>query len=307
MTTTSLRPTAVLALPLTVDSAAWATPIDEELRLWINHPGAGETAQLRVLRGNAFEALSSLPIVAAGAARCGSEIVMTGADAEGHPVVLGVAEDGNVRWRFLIDGPTPIRWPIPGCAPEPVVVWQTSHGEIERARVGPQGLDRRRSVRVGGPPLDLTTGGGAIWAVWSDESGVHAVEMGRERAREIFINAAVPDGVAVGGFEEGAWVAWTRGASAFLVSVSPGKHPSAPVAIDIAGASGGTLAVVAGPEPLLWIRHGEALEGEPPRWRSAFVLPGREPTLVEGLVHAVTWWGDAVAVVGTTDVRLFER
>lgn len=305
----SLSPVAVVALPVAVETAAWAVPVGSELRLWINGPNARETAQLRVLPGRRLEPLPPLPIILAGAASCGGELVVTGSDTRGQPKVLGVATDGRMLWELGIDGPTPILWPVPGCAPLPVIVSQTTPGKIEVAAVGAGGLAERRSLEVGGPPLAIAIGGGATWVVWGDASGIQGVEIGVRGVRAIHIAAPYPGDVAIAPCTEDACVAWLQDRAAFFVRIASDGKPVGPtIPIDLAGASGGRLAIVPGPQPLVWAQRGEALEGEVPRWTSALVLPGAGPPLmVEGLVHAVAWWGEEVVVVGSGELHFLKQ
>ncbi len=320
MTADALRLVGIVALPVVVETAAWATPAGAELRLWINRPGSARTLQLRVLPERRIEELPALALVAAGALRCERESILTGADPAGRALVLGVADDGGTAWRHALAGPTPTRWPVPVCAARPVVVWQTSSERLELAEIGADGIAAARSVPVGGPPLDVAgTGGaggagGAVWAAWTESAGIACAEITGQGVRAHAIAASFPSDVAVGAGPGGdgcgaagpggAWVAWTERGAAFVTRI--GATPAEVVAVDLGDAAGGTLAVVPGQQPVLWAQRGEISEGEAPRWTSALAVPGRQPVLVDGPVHAVAWWGDVLAVVGTERLYLFE-
>src|SRR5262249_51646021 len=129
----ALQTAGTIALPVAVETSAWAVPVGGEVRVLINQPGSTQTTQLRVLPKHRVEPLPPLPIVVGGAAGCGRELVVTGADAKGLPLVLGVADDGKTTWQTSIDGPTPTLWPVPGCAPQPIICWQTSFDKLEVA------------------------------------------------------------------------------------------------------------------------------------------------------------------------------
>jgi hypothetical protein len=304
----SLQPAGALALPVKVETAAWAVSIAGELRVLINHPGVTATTQLRVLPTHGLEPLPSLPIVVAGAADCGQDLLVTGADADGHPLALGVEASGKVAWQSLINGPTPTRWPVPGCVPHPVVVWQTAQDKLEVARCGPGGITHQRSISIGGPPLDVAIGGHSIWSSWPTSSEIQCAEIGEHDVRTVSIAATSPSSIAIGASPKGACIAWTQGSSSFFARiVSEAKPSEPPLALDLVNAVNGTLSIVSGPEPLIWAQRGQLIEGEAPRWISALVLPGDSPLLVEGLVHAVAWWGDGVAVVGSEEIRFLKR
>ena len=294
------------ALPDAAETAAYAAAVGGELRVLVNRPRAGVTEQLRLRAGGAIEALAPLPLVAAGAAACGATLLVTGSDGAGAPLVAGVAEDGRVEWRTGLPGPLPTRWPLPGCAPGPTLAWQTRREALEVAAVGPEGIGDVRSLPVGGPPLELSIGGGAVWAAWPEPGGVRLAALRGSAVESILLPAAFPSHAAVGALEGGgAAVAWTEARGTFLTLVGPGAGPSA--ALDPGPAAGGRLAVVPGPEPLVWVRRREAPEGEEPVSVSALVLPGRAPVRVHEPVFAVAWWGRRIAAVCAREVRLFDR
>jgi hypothetical protein len=297
--------TGRIALPAAVHTAACAAAAGDDLVVLINRPGEGRADALRVRPGGTVQALPPLPMVAAGVALCGGELLATGADAEGTPLVIGVAADGGISWRVSLPGPAPTRWPVPGCAPGPVVAWQTAAGVLEVADAGPGGIGAARSVPVGGPPLDVAVGGGAVWAAWTERSAVRVAAVRGGGVVTLDLPAEFPSDVAAGATAEGAAVAWTERRGAFLSRIGGGESRP-PVALDLGPAAGGTLAVVAGPEPLVWAQRTETREGEAPGSVSTLVLPGREPARIDELVFAVAWWGRRVAAVCAGHVRLFD-
>jgi hypothetical protein len=308
----ALRPAGAAALPIAVTTAARALDLGDELRLWINGPDAGETAQLRFRRGRRLDRLPPgppLPIVLSDAVRCREEILAIGADARGRPLALGVSiEDGSVIWRREIEIPSPLAWPVPGCSPRPVVAWWEPAGTIVVAEIVRTGLGDRHTFATGGPPLVLSRGGKAFWAAWGDADGIHAVALGPGQERVVHLPAPRPSEVAAGLSRDGLVIAWTAGDGAFLVRFDEAGTPAGtPAPLDLADAAGGTLRIVSGPEPLVWAQRGEVVEGEPAHWVSSLVFPGLRPLLIDGLVHDVVWWGEAVVVVGSGELRLFER
>jgi hypothetical protein len=307
------RPAAIEGLPIGVTTAARALDVGGELRLWISGPAPGETAQLRYRLGTRIEPLSPLPplpVVLAGAARCGDHLLVTGADPLGRPLALGVSvAAGSVSWRCRIEGTSPLAWPLPGCSPRPVVAWWEPAGTIEVVAIADGGLGERTTVPAGGPPLALSRGGSEFWAAWGHADGVSAVALGRAEPRTVHLRTASPAEVAVGSVERGLAIAWAGRDGAFLARFDDAGTPvRTPVPVDLAAAAGGTLQIVPGPEPVVWAQRGDAIEGEPAHWVSALVVPGADPLLVDGLVHDVaSWGGEALAVVGSAELLLLER
>jgi hypothetical protein len=293
---------AVVGLPVAVQTAAWAVPGPTDLRLFINRPG--ETLQLRVRADRHIEALPSLPVVTAGATRCGTQLIVTASDA-GKPVALGLTDAGTLAWRVEIPGPPPTLWPLPGCAPNPVVLWQTRSGQLEVANVGAHGLSGQHAVAAGGPPLDITTQASSIWLAWADATGVNVAEISAAGARPLHVPAASPAGVAIGAYPGGAFLAWARGASAFSLEIPAGQAPgSSSVAIetDLGTAAGGALNIVSGPRPVLLARRRQDTDGDGARVISALALPGKAPFVTDRMVHAAAWWQHTLVAVGTTEL-----
>lgn len=312
----ALRTIGAVALPMRVESAAWAVPVGNDLLVLVNQPGTSQTRQWRIRSHDAsgfdefesHELLPPLPVVAAGAADCGQELLVTGADGRGKAIFLGATPPGQRAWQFEINGPTPIRWPVPGCAWQPVVVWQDAHGALEVAAASAAGLSGRRSIPVGGPPLEVAVGAGAVWAAWRTATAIEVVEIREHDSRSLRVPAAFASDVAIGADAVRACVAWTQADGAFFARLGAQAAPAEPaVSLDLGRARGGRLALIAGREALVWAQRAESSEHESPAWTSSLLLPGRPPLAIDGLVHAVAWWGDRVAVVGAAEIHFLQR
>lgn len=58
---------------------------------------------------------------------------------------------------------------------------------------------------------------------------------------------------------------------------------------------------------LAWAQRIDVLEPRPPCWKNALVAPGEPACRIEGLVHAIAWWEDRVAVVGSSEILVLQR
>ena len=300
-----LAPLSALGLPFSVETAAWAVVLLDELHLLINT--SGQTLHLLARGPRQIEQLSSLPLVAAGALACGREILVTGSDPLGQPLVFGVAGDGKINWQLALDGPTPVRWPLPACLSQPALVWQVSHGQLEVANCGKQGLTGSRSFSVGGPPLALAMGQGRIWSAWASPSGIRVTGISATHSQEQQLAHPFANNLALGTCPSGACLAWTRNGTTFFKRLSlQAESSEAPTAMELEGASNGVLSLVSGAEPLLWLQNGSSVEDGTRSWVSSFVFPGGEPLQVDGLIHAVTWWNDTLVLLGSQEVRFLK-
>lgn len=305
----SLRSAGVLALPVAVETAAQVLSLKDELHLLINRPGATSTVHLRLLpSAQEFEQLPALPMVAAGACECAYKLLVTGADEAGHPFVLSLDADGKLLWQTNLDVASPARWPVPACAPQPLIAWQSAHGKLDAASCGPEGIGERHAFDVGGPPLSLACGNQSLLAAWGEAAGILCLEITEGNVRRIHVPATFPSEVAVGACSDGACLAWMQSDAAFFTRTAAEANVVAThLQLDLQDAGGGKLALVSGPQPLVWASRAELDTAHGPRWINALVLPGKSPLVLDGFVHAAAWWGERLAVVGSQELRLFER
>ncbi len=306
-TGTSLAPVTAIALPVMVDTAALAVSMEDGFHLLVNHSGSWETFHFRVRQSYQVEQLSALPLVGTGVVGCGQEIIVTGAGSSGFPQVLGVNLDSKVAWHFQVDDLIPIHHPVPGCTPRPVVAWQRDHGNLEVADCGPAGVVHRGTFRVGGPPLEIAFGHDRIWSAWATPTGIRLAGFGQDGLSSE-IPASFASDMAVGAYPEGGCLVWTQsGTNLFGRVLADGRLAAPPEEIDLDGAAGGKLALVPGPEPLVWAQRVEIREGESPDWTSVLVIPGSLPIRIDGLVHAVAWWNEMVVIVGSETMHFLQR
>jgi hypothetical protein len=308
-----LKPLGAVALPWRVESAAFAAPLGEELFLFINRPGV-QTGQFRLRMRAAvdrpeydIEHVATLPVVAAGATACGGELLLTGADASGRPV-LAARATGAIAWQCAIEAARPVRWPVPGCAWTPIVVWQDIHGSLQVAEVSAAGEAHRQSIAVGGPPVSVAVTVDGVYAAWGTTAGIEIVHVQQRDARRTRLDAPRPGSVAIGACgSDACCVSWTSGKDAFVARVGRQQAAAPPAALDLPAADGGRVEVIPGAQPLVWAQRGEFFDRDGQRWTSSLVMPGHMPLTIDGLVHAVAWCGAVVAIVGSDDVQLLTR
>jgi len=304
-----------LALPVRVVSAAWAVPVEDRLMVLVNRPGASMTDLFRIARRDVdgltrydIEPLQPLSFVAAGADARGEQLLVSGADGSGHPVVASVTSRGQPVAQWAIPGATPTHWPIPGWAWRPVVVWQTDHRALEVAELCPGAVAQHRSIPVGGPPLSLVVAASAVWAAWCSPDGIEVVHIQEQETRSLRVPVAGAADMALGLWGDQVCLAWTRASTVSIARIDAAEWVAPrPVSFHLADAHRGRLAVVSGTDPLVWVQHSALEDGEIPSWRSSLLVPGRSSLTIDGLVHAIACCGDRVAVVGAAEVYFLRR
>jgi hypothetical protein len=298
-----LTPVGVVGLPVAVTTSAWLAGGDDGLHLLVGEPQIGATAHILLRQGaTTLTALPPLPLVAAGVA-CGPDgLAITGANAAGDALIIGVSQAGESLWRCALEGPPPIRWYVPFAMPELAVVWQVAANRIEIASIDGGVLRGRESIPVGGPPLTIAAGAGRLWAAWAEDRVTRAVVCGRDGVSYWTAAEAKADAIAIGACNEHAWMAWSAAGETFLSDLESG---CAGVRIELGRAAGGALVVAPGPFPIVWAQQAVSNAWGERIYVSALARPGRLPILFEGLVHAVAWCCGRLAVLGSTDLWLF--
>ena len=302
-----LRQSAVMPLPIAVSTAAWAVADGDYLRLIINEPGLGSSTHLRIDGALRLEPLPPIGIVVAGVVTCDMALVLTGSDRDGRPVAIGVAPDGAETWRTHIPEPVSTRWPVPLCPGRAVVVWQPMPGRLDVANVGPGGLTRRRSLSVGRPTVEVAAAAGRIWSVWVEPGGVRGLVASDDAERAIQLSVGRPGTVCAGSCNEGPCVAWEEdGRAAFARMTAGGDLAEDPTAVEVGEASGGRMAIVTTPSPIIWAQRVLTDDVGPPTWISALAVPGEGTLIVEGPTHAATGWRNQLVLVGTQSLHLLD-
>lgn len=305
-------PRQLIGLPVEATGAAWAIAQGDALNLWINLPASGTTVQARIDPGGVVSSLEPLPWILAGVASDEQMRLVTGADADGHPIVAALSAGGKPAWQHRIEGPAPLQWPVPVLLPEPVIVWQTQANEVRIAKVGAEGITGARRVTVNTASPQIAVAGGGCWLAWLDGSGVFAKQTtaNDDERNEPEVRWSLPgaDTLALGFDARGLCAAWSAGASGGFGYLEPrGGAILDRVALDLADAAPGALRIFGGDAALVWAQRLEVLEPAPPRWKNALVAPAEPACRIEGLVHAMAWWGDRVAVVGRTAILVLQR
>jgi hypothetical protein len=307
----SCVPRQLIALPVEAPSAAWAIAQGDALKLWINLPGSGTTFQARVDPAGAVTSHASLPWIVAGVAADEQTTLVTGADAGGRPIVATLRADGTPVWQHRIEGPPPLQWPVPALLPEPVIVWQRQANEVQIAKVSAAGVTDARRVAVGAPSPQIAVAGGSCWIGWLDRNGAFAKQITTDDGADnepAHWSLPGADTLALGVDARGLCGAWSAGASGGFGYLEPrGGAILDRVALDLADAAPGTLRILGGRAALVWAQRVEVREPAAPRWKNALVAPGEPACRIEGLVHATAWWGDRVAVVGSTEIVVLQR
>ena len=303
-TTPCLQLEKMILLPVSVESHALAQKWQEDLWLLINQPGDRETQLLKITSSHRVEIIAALPILAASMTNCNQQMIVTGSNAEGRPLVIGLDAQGRLLWEYLFSGPEPTTWPVAACGPMPTIAWQQTPDKIEVGMLDMKSatLFRKPAITVGAPPAKIFSWKNKIWGVWAEKNGLHIVDLAEAIERVVLTDGIYANEFSIGQSSEGTYFGWTAGNQAYWLL----PETSLPTSVVLENAAGGTFSLISGEAPLIWIQKSkEGLDGNL-EWESTLVLQDTKPHILDGFVFIVSWWQQRVVVVNQSRILLLK-
>lgn len=295
----------VIPLPVAVESHALAQEWGGDLWLLINQPGNQQTQLLKISSSHEVEIIAALPIMAASMTSCDQQLIVTGSNAQGQSLIIGLDANGQLRWEYRFSGPQPTTWPIAACGPMPVIVWQQTPDRIETGLLDSKSgsLHRKPAIDVGTPPARMYSWKNRVWGAWAEQEGIHVVDLVEGGQRVVLTDGVYATEFSVGQSSEGAYFGWTtRNQACWLLPNTP-----SPNSVVIENLAGGTISLISGGMPLMWIQKSKQSIDEGLEWESTLTLADRRPHTVDGYVFTVAWWRQQVVVVNQSKVLVFRN
>jgi hypothetical protein len=132
--------------------------------------------------------------------------------------------------------------------------------------------------------------------------------MANEATRPAKIEASYVSEIAAGICGENLAIATVQNDAVLLALTGPdGNAFALQRQLDVPGKMRGSLTVVSGPRPLVWMRNGDSTEGEAPRARSIITGPYMHPIEINGLVYSVASQDDLVMLLGSNELLFLRR
>ena len=304
-TTSCLQLQKMIPLPVSVESHALAEEWEGELWLLINQPGNHQTQLLKITSAHAIESIAVLPIIAASMTCCDQQMIISGSNADGRPLIIGLNAAGLLLWEYVFSDISPIVWPITGCGLAPTIAWQQHPDKIELGVLDTNSatLLRKPAFNVEVPPAKIFSWKNKVWGAWADKGTLHVVDLVEDDERVIATDGFHANEFSVGQTREGVYFGWTAGNNAFwLLPESP-----SPGIIDIENIAGGTFCLISGGEPLGWIQKSKQGIGGELEWESTLVFADLTAHTVDGYVFTIAWWQQQVVVVSQSKILLFRK
>lgn len=291
----SLMIKKAIALPLAVESHAIAQEWNEELWLLINQPGRKKSQVLKVTSSHELQVISSLPIIAASVIECDQQMIITGANPNGQPIVFGINSEGEIIWKYSFSGVVPITWPLAACGDRVMLAWQQTPDKIETGLLDPKSskLLLRDPVIVQSQPAKIFAFKDKLLVGWSEKTGIHIIKLLAEQEQVLLSNEVQADAFSVGECKEGIYFGWRIGNHAYWLL----PFTKLPSRIDLGNINGGTFNLVKGGDPLIWVQKSVyGIDGDL-QWTSNLISQKRNSYTVEGYVYAVLWWNQMLVIV----------
>lgn len=299
-----LQTEKIIPLPVTVESNAIALEWKEDLWILVNQPGLKNTRLLKINSSYETEIVSTLPILASSTACCEQQMIVTGSDSNGKPLALGLDSGGKPLWEFHFPDVAPVNWPVASCGDKPFLAWQGTHEKVEVGLLDIESkiLLRRPVLSVPNPPVRFFAWKGNCRAGWTEKGRIIINDLMDGNKTEIGTNNIRTREYAVGQTSEGKYYGWIIGNQVFWLL--PEKPLSG--SVNIANASMGTLKLISGGIPLMWIQRLLQDDDKNPEWESILVIPDKKPYILNGFVFSVAWWQNKVVIVNHSKVLLLK-
>lgn len=304
-TTTYLQTKKIIPLPVAVESHALAQEWGRDLWLLINQPSKQKTQLLKITSAQEVEIMAALPMMAASMTICDQQLIATGSNAAGQPLVVGLDATSQVLWEYLFTDLQPITWPVAACGSRPRIAWQQTPEKIEVALLDTtaNSLLSKPTIRIQSPPVRIVSWKEKLWGVWTDKDGHHVVDLISAKDRVVSGDGVHHAEFSMGYAKGGVYFGWVTGENANLLL----PKTSSLTQMNLSNASGGAFQLISGGAPLIWIQKSEQSIDEITEWKSTLIVPGAAPYSVDGYVFCVAWWRRQVAAVNQSKVILLEN
>lgn len=295
----------IIPLPIHAESNALAQEWNKELWIWINQPQRKSSLLLKAKEPGQINVVAELPIMA-NAMNCHEQqMIVTGSKNKGQPYICGLDSNGQVLWDFLFSNIKPITWPVAACSSPPVIAWQETTGKIEVGLMDVQSRSilRKPTFTVDNPPARLFSWKNQIWGLWREKGKIHVIDFVKGNRQEVLTDNIYASEFSLGHSNEGNYFGWNNGNQP--VWLLPKKSSATSVGLE--GDSLGTIRLISGNIPLMWVQKSNVGINGNMEWESTFVLPGEKYYTVDGFVFAVAWWQQRIALVKNSAVFLLKK
>lgn len=293
--TSCLDSEKTIPLPVVIDSHAIAYEWNETLWLLVNRFSEQKTNVYNINLDDEITLVTELPMMSSTVVSCKNELVITGSNSIGKPLIIAINSEGGQIWSHVLSEIDPITWPVTSCGKELLLAWQESIDTLELGNLNTKtnAFIRQSKVKIKTPPVTLYSWKNHIHGVWLDNKQIHDIDLSKKQETIIDRNGEYADNFVLGIANDSVYYAWATPDLVKFKFSEGGKIQS----VKVKNASDGEITSVSGEVPLIWIQHQNPSIDDDINWESDLVIPGTEIYNIKEYVYAVSWWQGKIVIV----------
>lgn len=289
-----------ISLPVLVETHAILITWNEELFVLINSVANKETLVFKLNNAFTLEKITALSILSTTAVICDNQMIVSGADSEGKPVIVAINSAGKILWKKSLNV-TPSIWPIVVCGEETYIAWQEKPDEIklEKLNLDTKKIVHLHSITIENPPATLHPLPKTIVAVISEKNQTAVVDLITNQKSSL----KIPQPLVIGQTDKNIFFGYLEKNTICLKYQNEEK----PHYVSVKNALSGKLKAISGSEAALWILKQEMTIDGDYQWKSSIIQENTEVFDMEGLVYAVATWNKVLAIIQDSKIVILKK
>ncbi|MBK5212346.1 MAG: hypothetical protein JJE55_01645 [Flavobacteriaceae bacterium] len=295
-----LKIAKTISLPIVIETHAVLVCWDEVVYILINVLANKETILFKLNASLDFEKMAQLPLLSTSATICKKQLIVTGADFEGKPMIIAINNSGEIQWQNTLEF-TPTIWPLTTCSNKLFIAWQENTNQIERGNLNlvAHKIERLSPISVSSPPAILFPLKETIFAAISEKNKTTLINLISNK----IANLDISQQITIGETTDAIFYGWLEPNTVFLKFLKNDKLVDFP----INKASLGKLKAISGKEATFWLQKQESTIDEDNKWQSVVIQENTDVFEIDGFVFSVIAWKDSLAVIQNSKLILLKK
>lgn len=289
-----------ISLPIAVETHAVLIDWNDELWIFINSVERKEASVFKLDSSFFLKEYTSLPLLITSATLCKKEIVLSGANIEGKPLIIAINNSAEIQSLNTLEI-IPIIWPVTACSNKTFIAWQENTNEIERGNLNMETskMEKLPAISVSNPPAMLFPLKETIFAVISEKNKTLLFNLINNEISNLDISQPITVGETI----DTIFYGWMETHAVCLKFLKNGKQVNFP----INKASIGNLKAISGNVVTLWIQKRELQMDDSYQWKSTIIQENTEMFEIDGFIYAVKSWNDRLVLIQNSRIILLKK
>lgn len=296
----ALKIEKTISVSTAVETHAVLIDWNDELWIFINSVERKETSVFKLDSSFFLKEYTPLPLLITSATLCEKEIVLSGANIEGKPLIIAINNSGEIQSLNILEI-IPTIWPVIACSNKIFIAWQENANEIDRGNLNLETskIEKLPAISVNNPPAMLFPLKETIFAAISEKNKTQLVNL---ISNEIS-NLDISQPITVGETIDAIFYGWLETNFVCLKFLKEDKQVNFPMK----KASLGNLKAISGNEATLWIQKRELQMDDTYQWKSTIIQENTEMFEIDGFIYTVKSWNDRLVLIQNSRIILLKK